>query len=101
MGAILEVCGQKNARGSGTTVGTADARLVASGYDIAVEFKRLGRIASEDGQLSLAQRALIYGRLQQGVPTAVIFTIDEFTELVNWCRRNARPRWTIPFRGEP
>jgi hypothetical protein len=99
--AHLEVAGQRNARGSGTTVGAPDATLFCSGNVVPIEFKRRGRIASDDGQLSLAQRARIYDRYQQGIPTAVIFSEAEFIRLINWCRRNARPRWTVPFAGSP
>ena len=71
MGANLEVVGQRNAKGSGTTLGAPDLILFASGWTIPIETKRLGRIPSDDGQLSLDQRARIYDRLQQGVQTAV------------------------------
>jgi hypothetical protein len=101
MGANLEVCGQRNLKGSGTTMGAPDATLFASGWSVPIEFKREGRIASEDGKLRLDQQARIYDRLQQGVQTAVIYRVDEFGELVNWCRRNARRQPTMPFAPHP
>ena len=101
MGANLEVVGQRNAKGSGTTLGAPDLILFASGWTIPIEAKREGRIPSEDGKLRLDQRARIYDRLQQGVQTAVIYRVDEFGELVNWCRRNARRQPPMPFAGHP
>ena len=101
MGANLEVCGQRNLKGSGTTMGAPDATLFASGWTVPIEFKRLGRVPSDDGQLRIDQRARIYDRLQQGVQTAVIYHVDEFAKLVNWCRRNARRQPPMPFAGHP
>ena len=101
MGANLEVIGQRRAQGSGTTLGAPDMLLCASGWTVPIEAKRLGRIASDDGKLRVDQRARIYDRLQQGVQTAVIYRADEFGELVNWCRRNARRQPTMPFAPHP
>ena len=38
MGANLEVCGQRNLKGSGTTMGAPDATLFASGWTVPIEF---------------------------------------------------------------
>ena len=99
MGANLEVIGQRRAQGSGTTLGAPDMLLFASGWTVPIEAKRLGRISSEDGKLHVDQLARIYDRLQQGVQTAVIYSVDDFAAVVNWCRRNAKRQPRMPFAG--
>ena len=81
MGAHLEVIGQRNARGSGTTVGAPDALLVCCGQVRLIEFK------TADGRLSLAQKSRIYERAEQHVDTDVVRSVNEFVALVNSCRR--------------
>lgn len=93
MGCVLEVVGQRKAKGSGTTIGAPDALLSCSGRYIPIEFK------TAEGRLTLAQKALIVDRQRCGVETAVIRGVDEFIDLVN---RTRRRRWsqTDPEGGQ-
>lgn len=97
MGCVLEVVGQRKARGSGTTIGAPDALLSTAGHYVPIEFKRPG------GVLSLAQKALIEDRRRCGVETAVIRRVDEFVDLINAIRKGTwrKQSRTAPLHGWP
>lgn len=82
MGAFLEVVGQRRAKGSGTSIGFPDAVLSCSGRVCLIEFKRPG------GRLSAGQVGARARRLEQGVPTYVVDSLDLFVSIVNACRRD-------------
>lgn len=84
MNAYIEVAGQRDARGSGSTIGLPDAFLYCAGHMVPVEFK------VPPNTLSVPQAECMVRRLHQGVDTAVIRSEDEFVALINRCRRDAR-----------
>jgi hypothetical protein len=83
LGLYMEVIGQRNAKGSGTTVGAPDAILYRNGHAIPVEFKRA------DGRVRWGQDVARQCRAAQGVQTHVIRTVQEFADLCGGRRRSA------------
>jgi len=87
LGSWTAEVGQLRAKGSGTTVGYPDMTLYCSGEIVQIELKR-AHVANEGhGVLNLGQVAFIEKVASQGVKIHVIDNVDEFTELINWCRR--------------
>ena len=81
---LLEVIGQRKARGSGTTVGAPDALLYCAGHMVPIEFKR-----AADGRLSKGQVWQMELRRRQGIETRIVRSLVEFVDVVNECRRAA------------
>jgi hypothetical protein len=81
-GGYLEVIGQRRAKNSGTTVGAPDAILYRRGRTHVIEFKR-----PDGGRLSNGQVLAMRCRQDEGVPTYVITTEQEFADLLcgRWC----------------
>jgi hypothetical protein len=83
MNAYLEVAGQRDARGSGSTIGLPDAFLYCAGKCLPVEFK------AQKGRLSPGQTLAQHRRADQHVHTFIVRTVAEFVDLINGARRFA------------
>ena len=79
---LMEVAGQRKARGSGTSIGFPDAVLYCNGRTAVCEFKR-----AADGRLSKGQVAAMELRREHGVETYVVRSVDDFVKVVNAMRR--------------
>jgi hypothetical protein len=87
MGAVVLVVGQRRAKGSGTTPGYPDVTLVCCGHVVLIEVKREKSDGTPGGCLNTAQRGVVMQCLDQHVTVYCIDTVEQFTELVNECRR--------------
>lgn len=83
MNAYVEVAGQRDARGSGSTIGLPDAFLYCAGKCLPVEFK------TPKGRLSPGQTLAQHKRADQHVHTFIVRTVAEFCDLINGARRFA------------
>jgi hypothetical protein len=73
----MEVAGQRNAKGSGSTLGFPDAVVYSKGRVFIVEFKR-----PNGGRLSEDQRIAIAAREEEGIETWVISNEQEFVRMI-------------------
>jgi hypothetical protein len=87
MGAYLTHVGQRNARGSGTTVGYPDLTLICAGHTVLIEVKRPKVVNGRAGELTMGQVEFMRRAGEQGVKVHAIRTVAEFEALVNACRR--------------
>ena len=90
MGAFLAEVGQRRAKGSGTTLGFPDLVLICAGCVKLIELKRTQDAENPRGRLNLGQQAFMERAAEQGVTVHVVDRIEQFVELVNACRRDAR-----------
>lgn len=81
MNCYVEVAGQRNARGSGSTIGLPDAFLYCAGKCLPVEFK------SPTGRLSPGQTLAQHKRADQHVHTFIVRSVAELIDIVNAARR--------------
>ena len=96
LNAFLAVVGQRKAKGSGSTPGFPDLVLLCNGEVVLIEVKRPATADHPKGYLSLGQSAFLAGADEQGVTVHVVDTVEQFTSLINWCRR---PRGVAPRSG--
>lgn len=87
MGAFLAVVGQRRAKKSGTTIGFPDLVLICAGRTILIEVKRPKSDGTPGGEVSLGQQVFIEQAAAQGVTVHAIWSVQEFEEIVNSCRR--------------
>lgn len=91
MGVVLEVIGQRKAKGSGTDVGVVDALLHAGGKTLGLEFKRPKGTDTRRGRCSLEQIAAAERRRACGVETYLVDDLTAFVRLTNWARLGHGP----------
>lgn len=89
MNAHLMCVGQRNAKGSGTTVGYPDLTLVCNGHVVLIECKRERTALGRRGELTLGQIAVIEKCAEQRVHVFAIRTVGEFEAIINACRRRS------------
>lgn len=87
MNAFLAMVGQRRAKGSGTTLGFPDLVLICAGRVVLIEAKRPKSDGTPGGEVSLGQQAFMEKAAAQGVTVHAIWTVREFEEIVNSCRR--------------
>lgn len=92
MGAFLAEVGQRRAKGSGTTTGFPDLVLICAGRVHLIEVKRPKSDGTPGGEVSLGQQAFMQRAAEQGVTVHAIWSVREFEEIVNECRRPCRHR---------
>ena len=90
MNVMLVEMGQRNARGSGSTVGLPDLAVLCAGKTAWIETKRAHVPGEGHGCLSIGQSAFIERAAEYGVKVHVIDNERAFVELVNDMRR---PTW--------
>ena len=90
MNAYLLEVGQRQAKGSGTSVGYPDLTLVCAGKVVLIECKRPKTAEHPRGYVSLGQQAVIDRCAEQGVVVPVLDSVEQFIGLVNLCRRSPR-----------
>ena len=89
MNVYVEVAGQRKAKGSGSTEGLTDIFVCVAGWYMPCEVK------NGDTKVRLDQIACAMNRADAGHPTAWVRCLQDFVDLVNFCRRN--PRRTLPL----
>ena len=87
MGVLLAEIGQRKAKGSGSTIGIPDCILIANGHVELIEVKRSKADDHRAGELTVGQIAFTQRAAEQGVKVHAVWTLQEFVEIVNGCRR--------------
>lgn len=91
MNVYVEFCGQRKAKGSGSTRGLPDAFLYAGGKCLPLELKRPASDGTRAGRFSLDQLVAAQRRREQSVETYAIDSLEAFVCCVNWARYGNGP----------
>ena len=89
--AFLEL-GQRKTRGSGTTEGVVDVLVAYCGWLVMCEFKR----PDGTGEVSRKQQEVARWCWEQGVDTCVIESVQQFSDVLSFCRRYPREPFRLP-----
>ena len=88
----FEVVGQRNAKGSGSTRGFVDVVVGYCGWWLPMEFKN----PDGTGVMSGDQQAMAKWRWENGVDTVVIESVQQFADVLGYCRRHPVEQGVLP-----
>ena len=86
------VIGQRKAKGAGNTPGIVDVLVVAFGWVVLCEFKS----PDGTGEVSRDQQIVAAWCWENGVDTVAVESVQEFTDVLNFCRRHPREAVRLP-----